>query len=195
MADAPATSITLLKGLASGADSVRWTEFYRAYEASMRSFLQSRFPNVDADDVIQETMLALTRCMPDYHYTPDDGGHFRSYLMGILKHKANDAIRRALRESERIARFSRRTQDDAPTQSDVDEKWRHAAMNAALEQILSDESINTRTREIFRHVAVLHEPPGDVAAAFGVTRNNVDQIKMRLVERLAKLVAAMTSGD
>ncbi len=94
MADAPATSITLLKGLASGADSVRWTEFYRAYEASMRSFLQSRFPNVDADDVIQETMLALTRCMPDYHYTPDDGGHFRSYLMGILKHKANDAIRR-----------------------------------------------------------------------------------------------------
>ena len=38
-------------------------------------------------------------------------------------------------------------------------------------------------------------PPESVAAAFGITRNNVDQIKRRLVERLQRLVSAMTEED
>jgi len=42
---------------------------------------------------------------------------------------------------------------------------------------------------------MLHEPPESVAAAFGITRNNVDQIKRRLVERLQRLVSAMTEED
>ena len=88
MANAPVTSITLLKGLSSGTDNARWAEFFRIYEQPMRSFLQSRFPTVDADDAIQETMVALTLRMPDYHYTPDRNGHFHNYLTGILKHKA-----------------------------------------------------------------------------------------------------------
>ena len=68
-------------------------------------------------------------------------------------------------------------------------------MNAALEQLLSDESINARAREVFRHVALMHEPPAEVAAAFGISRDYVDQIKRRMVQRLSSLVAAMTKGE
>jgi len=194
MPTAPNTSITLLKGLASGADSVRWTEFYRIYEGPMRAFLRARFPSVEADDVLQETMLALARRMPDYHYTPDRNGHFRNYLMGILKHKAGDALRRQSRESANRNRLKGRAPaDDGP--DGAPEDWKLAAMHAALEQLLSDGAINSRTREVFRHVAVMHEPPEAVAAAFGITRNNVDQIKSRLVDRLSSLVSAMTAED
>lgn len=45
--------------------------------------------------------------MPGYHYTPDSNGHFRSYLMGILKHKAEDALRRETREMGRRDRLQR----------------------------------------------------------------------------------------
>jgi hypothetical protein len=38
----------------------------------------------------------------------------------------------------------------------------------------------------------MHEPPAEVAAAFGLSRANVDQIKRRMVQRLSALVAAMT---
>ena len=65
-------------------------------------------------------------------------------------------------------------------------------MHAALDQLMADPSMEPRTREIFRHVALMHEPPESVAAQFGTTRNNVDQIKKRLIDRLAKCVAAMT---
>ena len=192
MRGGPATSITLLKGLASGTDDARWLEFHRIYEQPMRAFLRAHYPSVDEDDAIQETMIALTKCMPEYHYVPDENGHFRCYLCGILKHKAEDAMRRQARESGRIKRL-RGQSLEPPRRGDDSDDWRLAAMNAALEQLLSDESVNARTREVFRHVAVMHEPPEEVAAAFGITRNNVDQIKNRLVQRLSRLVAAMTS--
>ena len=78
------------------------------------------------------------------------------------------------------------------TQND-DDSWRHSAMEAALEQVLEDDSISARTREVFRHVALMHEQPEDVARQFGITRNSVDQIKSRMISRLAGLVSAMTA--
>ena len=193
MANAPVTSITLLKGLASGTDNARWAEFFRIYEQPMRSFLQSHFPSVDADDAIQETMVALMRRMPDYHYTPDRNGHFHNYLTGILKHKAEDALRREARESGKRDKLKERGAADAPREDPDD--WKLAAMNAALEQLLSDESVNARAREVFRHVALMHEPPAEVAAAFGLARANVDQIKRRMVQRLSVLVSSMTAEE
>jgi len=193
MANAPVTSITLLKSLASGTDNARWAEFFRIYEQPMRSFLSARFPSVDADDAIQETMVALMRRMPDYHYTPDSNGHFHNYLTGILKHKAEDALRREARESGKRDRLKERGAADA-TREDPDD-WKLAAMNAALEQLLSDETVNARAREVFRHVALMHEPPAEVAAAFGISRTNVDQIKRRMVQRLSVLVSSMTAEE
>ncbi|MBO6167990.1 MAG: sigma-70 family RNA polymerase sigma factor [Kiritimatiellae bacterium] len=193
MANAPATSITLLKSLASGTDNARWAEFFRIYEQPMRSFLSARFPSVDADDAIQETMVALMRRMPDYHYTPDSNGHFHNYLTGILKHKAEDALRREARESGKRDKLKERGAADAPREDPDD--WKLAAMNAALEQLLSDESVNARAREVFRHVALMHEPPAEVAAAFGISRTNVDQIKRRMVQRLSVLVSSMTAEE
>lgn len=193
MANAPVTSITLLKGLASGTNNARWAEFFRIYEQPMRSFLSARFPSVDADDAIQETMVALMRRMPDYHYTPDSNGHFHNYLTGILKHKAEDALRREARESGKRDMLKERGAADAPREDPDD--WKLAAMNAALEQLLSDESVNARAREVFRHVALMHEPPAEVAAAFGISRTNVDQIKRRMVQRLSVLVSSMTAEE
>ena len=193
MANAPVTSITLLKGLASGTDNARWAEFFRIYEQPMRSFLAARFPSVDVDDTIQETMVALMRRMPNYHYTPDSNGHFHNYLTGILKHKAEDAARRQARELGRRDRLKERGAADAPREDP--DAWKLDAMNAALEQLLSDESVNARTREVFRHVALMHEPAADVAAAFGISRTNVDQIKHRMVQRLSALVSSMTAEE
>ena len=199
MANAPVTSITLLKGLASGTDNARWAEFFRIYEQPMRSFLQARFPSVDADDAIQETMVALMRRMPNYHYTPDSNGHFHNYLTGILKHKAEDALRREARESGKRDRLAGQgnaaAERNRAGMRDEPEDWKLAAMNTALEQLLSDESINARAREVFRHVALMHEPPAEVAAAFGLSRANVDQIKRRMIQRLSVLVSSMTTEE
>ena len=195
----PKTSVSLLEALSGDASSVRWTEFYNKYEGPMRAFLQAHFPTVEADDMIQETLIALVKCLPSYRYVPDKHGYFHNYLMGIVKHKALDAIRR---QTTRTA-IEKQLEEDAQEQmksfqtpnDDAEEAaWKNAAKEAALEQLLADDSIALTTREVFRHVALMHEPPLDVARQFGITRNNVDQIKARLIARLKDLITSMTAA-
>ena len=194
MATIPNTSITLLTGLSDGTNPSRWADFYRRYESPMRGFLKGNFPNVDQDDVIQETLIALSKALPNYHYTPDSNGHFRNYLMGIVKHKALDDQRK----NQSMVRLKKglAKEPTAPQRSpvsDMDDRWKMEAMEAALEQVLADSSITPRTREVFRHVALLHESPQDVARLFGISRGNVDQIKKRMIDRLSELVTSMTA--
>jgi len=150
---------------------------------------------------MQETLVALTRALPDYRYTPDEKGHFRNYLMGILRHKAVDLLKKSTRQSELYSRVRNEqdvfVQNATPSrpgeENDEEAQWQQHLLEAAIEQLLADERITPTTREIFRHVALLHEAPDTVAAQFGVTRNNVDQIKKRLIGKLTALVRTMSA--
>ena len=186
----PPTSVSLIRALSDDPQSVRWAELYRRYEEPMRGFLKAKFPSLEPEDVIQETMLALSRRLPDYRYTPDEKGHFRSYLMGILKHKAADAIARRTREADARERLKRQPRDGGCRPGD--DEWRVSALEVAISQLMADESVNALHRMVFRHVVLSHEPPEEVAAKFGISRNNVDQIKRRLTARLADAVRKMT---
>lgn len=198
MAGIPTTSITLLKAISDSADSMRWTEFYNTYEPHMRGFLRVKFPSVEPEDAIQDAMVALMKALPGYHYTPDEKGHFRNYLMGVLAHKAADILKKNTRHSGMMAKLKNRRDADSSRQSDPAdaeyEAWKTSAMEAAIEQLMSDDTIRPMTREVFRHVALMHERHEDVARMFGITRNNVDQIKKRMIDKLAATVKAMTCG-
>ena len=187
----PQTKITLINTIRSHPDSARWTEFFQLYEQPMRAYLAAYYPSLDADDIIQETMVALMKALPHYSYDPDRKGHFRNYLTGILRHKAVSEIRRRKAEADRISRLAAegayRSGDDTDGES-----LRTDIFEAAVAQLMADDQLASRTREIFRHVVLLHEKPEQVAADFGVTRNNVDQIKKRLVDRLREMVLSMS---
>ncbi|MGN0853743.1 MAG: sigma-70 family RNA polymerase sigma factor [Kiritimatiellia bacterium] len=193
----PKTSITLLNALKADSGSARWAEFLRVYETPMRAFLAARYPTVDADDVLQEALLALMKCLPDYHYAPDEKGCFHNYLMGILKFKALDAIRKNERKQATLAGLRNGAAPAAPSADDAElEEWKNHVMEAALQQVLSDASIDSRKREIFRAVALDRERPEAVARRYGTTRGNVDVIKNRIVRRLHEIaVALMEAAD
>ena len=188
----------MLKAMSGDASSVRWAEFFGKYEAAMRGFLRSRFPAVDQDDAIQDTMVALMKALPDYHYTPDEKGHFRNYLMGILSHKALDMLQKNAKQNSIRAELKRRRDSEhhahAALRAEEDEEWMASAMEAAVEQLMSDPKINPATREVFRHVALMHERPESVSEQFGISRNNVDQIKNRMIRKLTEMTRAMTDG-
>lgn len=194
MPNIPQTSITLLQALACNDANSHWYKFYNAYKDPICAFVRSRFPALEPDDILQETMQALSRCLPSYQYTPDEKGHFRNYLMGIVKNKSIDAVRKLVRNGKVIEGYSDDpTAHPIPASSNQEEyrQWQNHAMETAIEQLLADTSLAANTRTIFEHVALLHESPEAVAAQFGTTRNNVDQIKNRLIGRLQELVKAL----
>lgn len=189
----PTTSTTLLRDLAHDSQHARWGEFVARYRPMMEAYLRERFPFVDADDTVQETLIALIKSMPVYRYVPEETGRFRSYLTGILRHKALRQIR-GDRQQAKVLEMLRR---DAPQNEipDNDRSWRESIMEIALQQLLADESIHARTREAFRRVAVNGEKPEDVGLSFGISRNAVDQMKSRMTLRLKELVRALEKAD
>ena len=190
----PTTSTRLLREISADRQSLRWKDFSNRYRPMMLAFLARHFPNLagEAEDLVQETLLVLVEKLPDYRYDPGELGAFHNYLTGILRN-------RALRELARRDR-SRSAADGfglalAEVPGGEQQEWRDAVCDIALRQVLSDPSLHERTREVFRRCAVAGENPAAVAAAFGLERNAVDQIKNRLLARMRKTVEALAAAD
>ena len=188
---APETSTTLLRDIAADTQHIRWTEFYDRYRPLMLEYVGNRFPNLNADEAIQDTLIALTKVLPDYRYVPSEKGAFHNYLIGILKRKALLMIQAESRRSEQERQYAEKR--ELPTsEHDSDERnWRESLMEIALQQLLADESIHGRTKQVFKRIAVNGEKPEDVARSFGITRNAVDQMKNRMVAKLRTIVAEL----
>ena len=67
----PDTSTTLLRDVADS-QHARWAVFHSRYEPMMRSFMSERFPSLDADDIIQETFIALAKALPKAYRVSGD---------------------------------------------------------------------------------------------------------------------------
>ena len=195
MAKIPTTSTTLLRDIANDSQHARWGEFVARYRPMMEAYMRERFPSLDADDVIQETLIAVCAALPSYRYAPEENGYFHNYLTGILRNKAL----RQLHKDQRQAEIAEMVGQDASIEplvgsrvprdrdgravaprppsgmmADDEQSWRETLVEIALQQLMNDESIQSRTRQVFLRV---------------VERNAVDQIKSRMMPRLQKIVA------
>lgn len=187
----PATSISLLKALGEDSQSPRWTEFANKYASTIEGFLFKYFPTVDAEEVFNDTLIALVNKLPLYEYDPDTTGHFRNYLIGIVRFKAIEQLKKRKRDAELKEAMATKAQLNWEYERQaysVDlRNWQREAYEAALAQFMADKSISPRDKEIFRRTALRGESPDDVAKIFGIKRNNVDQIKARMVAKLKEL--------
>ncbi len=203
MAVVPTTSTTLLRDIAHDMQHVRWGEFVARYRPMMEAFMRERFPSVEADDVMQETFSALCKVLPNYRYAPDEKGHFRNYLTGILRNKALRMLRKEERQRE-IADEARRAEGSQPchacdgvvgctrsagcNDASAADSWREAVFEIAMRQFLADESVADRTKRIFERTAINGESPESVATSLKMTRHAVDQAKSRAMARLREIV-------
>ena len=196
MADAkvkiPTTSTTLLRDLAQDSQHARWSEFVARYRPMMEAYMRNRFPTVDVDDAVQMALIALIKVFPVYKYSPEETGAFHNYLTGILCRRALWVIES---ESRRVNKEQKYHEIEELTASDGNEDdwslWRESVLEIALQQLLADESINDRTKQVFVRVAVNGEKPETVAQSFGITRNSVDQMNARMKDRLRELANAL----
>jgi len=192
MTGIPTTSTTLLRDIASDSKHARWGEFVARYRPMMEAFLREKFPSVDVDDIIQETLVSVWDTLPSYRYSPDEKGHFHNYLTGIVRNKALRQLGRDQRQTKIVDEIKQSRDDVPPGIVAADEQsWRETIVEIALRQLMNDESILSRNRQVFLRVAVNGDKPDNVAAAFGIKRNAVHLIKMRLMQRLRKIVAAL----
>ena len=187
----PTTSTTLLKQIAGTAEHPRWAEFVAKYRPMMEGFMRERFPGLEADDVIQETLLGVMKALPGYVEREDRKGAFHNFLTGVLRHKAIDALQRAGRRSgaESLAALERTDGDGN------EEEWRRTVYAVALGQLMDNPRLGARSKQIFLRTALRGEKPQAVAESLGVSRGVVDLTKTRMTARLRELVERLKDVD
>lgn len=185
---APDTSTTLLRDVAD-VGHARWAVLHSRYRPMMQAYLRSRFPSLNADDVIQDTFVALARILPDYRYDPEKNGVFHNFLTGILRNKALCILDRAKRDMaiEDRMRVALSVGGVSAHEQSYHE-WRECLFEVAVGQLLADGTIQDRTKQAFVRTAIDGEPIEAVAAALGVQRNTVDCMRSRMLERLRDIV-------
>ncbi|MBR1587215.1 MAG: hypothetical protein IJ658_02710 [Kiritimatiellae bacterium] len=102
----PTTSTTLLRQIGGDVHHARWAGFIARYTPTCRQYLRRHFPSLEADDILQETFSAIAQALPNYHYAPEEKGHFRNYLVGVLRNKALMALRKQKRNEEVLADYA-----------------------------------------------------------------------------------------
>jgi len=173
-----------------------WDLFFKQYwQVILRYCRKVGLSAHEAEDVLQETMVALMRLLPKFGY--DRQRRFRNYLFTLVHRKSLRAIERRSREAEWIGRMHHERQEsalgccpaplgkpDEILEAKAIKVWRESLFEQALADLSADGSVEEQTLAIFRAYALEGQDASLVAARFGVTRNSVYQIRGRLVRRL-----------
>ena len=199
------TRPSLLNRLRKGDDSESWHEFYRIYGKLVRDFaIQAGLTDTEADEVVQETAIAMARNLPEFRYDPTVC-RFKTWLLNHASWRIKDQLkkRRAggaagpsghggtpVLLSSDTSRTStiNRVPDPAATNLDAlfENEWRKNLLTAALDQVKGKFSL--KQFQIFDLFALKEWPAAEVAKSLGVSLANVYVTKHRLAAAVKKQV-------
>jgi len=198
MANFPDTPVSLLVRIASEktgvCDEAAWTRLFELYAPAIRAFADERGAGDEEDDVVQEIFMKLVEVLGSGRVQiGGDAGKFRRYLATLVR---NELVSRWRHRQARGGGAVVSLDDpeagvepsvDSETAALIDAKWRLARRKAAVEWTLAKTALSAQSKAVYRAYVVEGRPIGEVAAAFGIPRNSVSQIKTR-VERMISAI-------
>ena len=107
------TRATLIRRLKNWQDQGSWQEFYDTYWRLIYGVSRkSGLTDAEAQDVVQETMLAVAKHMPTFTYDPKLGS-FKAWLLNMTRWRIQDQFRKR----RTVDVTTRRTEDSDPGQT------------------------------------------------------------------------------
>ena len=209
----PPTSVTMIakiRNLGPGEDSAQWVRFWNMYSLAIRQFAAFKGGEENADDIVMQVLGKLVEVLREGKYTPEKG-KFPSYLASMIVNEVHMAHRREMARAgdRKVSIDSSSTTDEgdetdtlantlsAPDESPakLDEDWRKAVLKSATEHVLTKTALSERDRAVYRAYGLEGRDIGEVAKEFGVSRNHVSQIKVRIDRRIVAFGRELAGKD
>ena len=202
------TRQSLLSRLKDWDDQESWRDFFDTYWRLIYGLaVKSGLTNTEAQDAVQETLLAVAKEMPDFKYDPARGS-FKGWLLEITRRRIANQVRRRLKHrhaaagplvgkvtqppsGERSAPDQRRTATvervPDPNSDEMerlwDQEWRTNLLEASIVRV--KKRVNARQYQMFNLYVMLEWPMNQVKRTLGVSAAQVYMAKMR-ISRLIK---------
>lgn len=187
------TSSTLLLRVRDPANRPAWSRLVALYTPLLHAWVRrAGIPPQDADDLVQEVLLALARELPTFSYDRTKGT-FRGWLRTVLTNRVRYSRRsdRGCGPAETDAGIDLDALEDPA--SELSRVWdeehdRHVA--AGLLDAVRQEFGSTVWAAFIR-VVMGGEKPADVAADLGTSVDAVYQARSRVLARLRREAAGL----
>jgi len=187
------TRATLLQRLKNWQDQSSWQDFFDTYWKLLFDVaLKSGLSEVEAQDVVQETMIAVAKRMPTFKYDPAIGT-FKAWLFKITRWRITDQLRERipLGKRDRFAHKTAagtRTMDQIvdPTIPDItalwEAEWEKNLFDAAVAKV--KRRFDPQRYQIFDLCVNKEWAPEKVAEAFSIPVAQVYLAKHRVTEMI-----------
>src|SRR4051812_29068 len=193
------TRVSLLNRLPNLQDNATWEEFFEIYWKLIFGVARKAgLTEVEAEDVVQETMFAVTKHIPGFKYDPKKGS-FKTWLLNMTRWRIVDQFHKRLPVSN-----NNRAEDSStdtsiiekvidPKSEDLDAAWNldweKTVFAAAVEKMKT--RADPQKYQIFDFYVRKEWSAEKVAATFGVSVDQVYLEKHRLTEMVKEEVKRM----
>ena len=199
MSTFPPTSVSLIakiRELPPGEDGAAWARFWELYAPAMRAFAVFKGGADNADDIVMAVFGKLVDVLRKGQFDPAKGS-FHSYLATMIYNEVHMQHRKdTVRMADAHVPLDETLAESlaAPSSGEVEADWRRAILQAATEHVLKKTALSERDRAVYAFYVQEHHPIEEVAAKFGLARNNVSQIKTRIEKRIAAIGREMAAA-
>jgi len=195
------TRASLLGRLKDWDDNASWHDFFETYWKLIYGFaLQRGLTHSEAEEVVQETVLAVAKGIHGFIYDPAKCA-FKTWLLTVTRSKiANQFEKRSRRPvvTDPAGEDSQRTpllervpdqQQEALWERAWEEDWQKNLMDAAIQRV--KRTVPIEQYQMFDLFVLKNWPAKDVAKTLGVTIAHVYVAKHRIAKLIRKEVAAL----
>lgn len=182
------TSLSLLQRLRQPDQTESWNRLEALYRPLLRVWLlKYQVQETDADDLIQEVLLAVSKDLPNFQHAGRPGA-FRGWLKTILVNR----LRKFWRSRDRRPQVHADSMADMrlaeleDPNSEISRIWNHDHDQYVLRQLLAlaEPHFEPVTWKAFCRVALDGIKADAVAAEMGISLNSVCLAKSRVTRRL-----------
>ena len=193
------TRKSLLSRLKDSGDNTSWQEFFDLYSGLIYSVcIKSGLTNAEADDALQETVIAVSKNISKFKYDPS--GSFKAWLLQATRWQIINQFRKRLPVStkpghngDESARTGTIERIPGSTGYALDAKWdsdwREHLQEIALERIRA--KVNAKHYQVFDAHVIKGWPVKKVTEILGTTEASIFQIKSRIMKLLREEISKL----
>ena len=193
------TRSSLLGRLRNLDDDVSWRVFFETYWRLLYNVARkSGLADAEAQDVVQETVIAVARKMPGFYYDSTQGS-FKSWLLLITRRRIHDHLRRVYRSlpvveerRDEIAGQLENMSTDSPSPDGAieaawEQEWRDNIYRASLARVR--QRVNPKHFQVFDACVLQGLPSAEVARMFGLNLAQVYLARHRVAQAVKRAAA------
>lgn len=197
----PETRRSLLSRLRNLDDRESWRDFFDRYWRMLYKVARrAGLAEADAQDVVQETVVAVARQMPSFHYD-SSRGTFKQWLFRIVRRRVADHLRRIYRQPPRAETSPEGSlDDDAGTpveeidpslglEAAWEQEWETSVFEAAVARVR--ERANPKHFQVFDLCVRQGWTTAKVAAALGLNAAQVYLARHRVSQAVKQAARAI----